>query len=76
MWDLYQELKYIFPCYQHVQKNSISTAQIIQSLPNPLPIQKVPFLSNPIPYPEYLNSSISLCLVKLTAPNKQFSNVR
>ena len=34
-----------------------------------------PFLSNPIPYPEYLYLSKSAFFVKVTAPNKQFSNV-
>ena len=53
----------------------VSTAKIIQYLPNPLPSENVPFLSNPIPYPEYLYLTISLFLVKLTDPNKQFFNV-
>ena len=38
-------------------------------------LKKVPFLSNPMPYPECLYLSISTFLVKATAPNKQFSNV-
>ena len=33
--------------------------------------QEVPFLSNPIPYPEYLYLSISVFFVNLTVPNKQ-----
>ena len=33
----------------------IATSKYIQFLPNPLPAEKVPFLSNPIPYPEYLH---------------------
>ena len=37
----------------------ISTPKIMQFLLNLLPNEKVPFLSNPIPYPEYLHSSIS-----------------
>ena len=50
--------------------------KIITFLPDLLPNdEKVPFLSNPIPYPEYLYRSISVCYVDLTSPNKQFSNV-
>ena len=36
---------------------------------------KVPFESNPKPYPEYLYSCMSVFLVCLFAPNRQFSNV-
>ena len=54
----------------------ISNSKIIWFLPNPLPTEKIPFLSNPIPYPEYLYSSISTFLVKRTGPNKKFSSVR
>ena len=36
--------------------------------------KKVPFESNPIPYPVYLYLSMLLFLVSLTAPSKQFSN--
>ena len=35
----------------------ISTLKIIQFPSNLLPTEKVPFLSNPIPYPEYFYSS-------------------
>ena len=53
-----------------------SAPKIIQFLPNPLvPKLNSPYLSNPMPYPEYLYLSISAFLVKLTAPNKQFPNV-
>ena len=41
----------------------------------PLGCEKIPFLSNPISYPEYLNLSISAFSVKLTAPNKKISSV-
>ena len=45
-------------------------------MPNPAPEnKKVPSILNPIPYPEYLYLSILEFLVKLTAPNKQFSSV-
>ena len=38
----------------------ISAPKIIIFLPNPITgKQKVPFISNPIPYPEYLYLSIS-----------------
>ena len=54
----------------------ISTPKIITFLPVPLlGCQKNRCLSNPIPYPEYVYLSISAFLVKLTAPNKQFSSV-
>ena len=43
-------------------KELTSTPKIIQFLPNPLPTE-VPFLSNLMPYSEYLNLSISLVLV-------------
>ena len=48
---------------------------IIQFQPSPVPKLNSSCLSNPIPYPLYLYLSISAFLVKLTAPNKQFSNV-
>ena len=35
-----------------------------------VPTEKKSFLSNPIPYTEYLYLSISTFLVKLTDPNK------
>ena len=42
--------------------------------PNPpLGNEKVPLLSNPVPYPEYLHLTISALLVNSTSPNKQFS---
>ena len=54
----------------------MSTPKIITFLPNPVPgNEKLPCLSNPIPYPEYPYLSMSAFLVKLTAPNKQFSKV-
>ena len=54
----------------------LSTPKIITFLSVPPPgCQKNPCLSNVIPYPEYLYLSISAFLVKLTAPNKQFSSV-
>ena len=54
----------------------ISTPKIITFLPNPPPgDEKLPFLSNPVPYPEYQYLSKSVFFVKVTAPNKQFSSV-
>ena len=54
----------------------MSIPKIATFLPNPVPgNQKLPCLSNPIPYSKYLYLSISAFLVRLTAPNKQFSNV-
>ena len=44
----------------------IFTPKIISFLPNPLPNENSSFLSNPIPYPEYLYSSISTFSVNLT----------
>ena len=54
----------------------ISAPKIIAFLPNsPLGCEKVPFESNPIPYPEYLYLLISSFFVNLAAPNRQFSGV-
>ena len=54
----------------------ISTPKIITFWPNPSPgNEKLPFLSNPVPYPEYQYLSMCGFLVKVTAPNKQFPNV-
>ena len=55
--------------------NSWTTPKIITFPPfPPLGWEKSSCLSNPVSYPEYLYLSISAVLVKLTAPNKQFSN--
>ena len=53
----------------------ISTLKIIQFVPNPLLTENFPFLSNPMPYPEYLYLPMSGFLVNLTTLNKQFSSV-
>ena len=54
----------------------ISATQIIKFLPvPPIRCEENPCLSNPIPYAEYLYLSIIIFFVKITAPNKQFSNV-
>ena len=46
-------------------------------LPEPLlsENEKLPLVSNPIPYPEYQHLSGSAFLVNLTAPNKEFPNL-
>ena len=53
---------------------SIPTIITFQPVP-PLRWEKNSYLSNLILYPEYLCLSISAFLVKLTAPNEQFSSV-
>ena len=54
-----------------------SAPKITTFLPYPpLGCVKLPFESNPIPYPEYLYLSISAFFVNLTAPNGQFCKVR
>ena len=54
----------------------ISTPKIITFLHNPVPEnEKLPCLSNPIPYPEYFYLLISAFLFKVTPPNKQFPSV-
>ena len=71
---LYQGLKYylLLVCTELL----ISAPKIITISPKlPLGNEKVPPESNPIPYPLYLYLSMSLFLVILTAPNKQFFNV-
>ena len=51
----------------------ISPPKINTSTPNlPPGNEKLDLLSNPIPWPEYLYLSMSVFLVKVTAPNKQF----
>ena len=45
----------------------MSTPVIILFLPTSSPIEKNTFLSNQLPYPEYLYWSISICFVNLTA---------
>ena len=44
-------------------------------LPNLLPTEKAPFISNPIPNPEYIYLSMSVSFTNLTAPNKEFSSL-
>ena len=71
--DLYPKPKYIFSCCQSLLMNSFL---MLTFLPNPVPgDKKLPCLSNPIPYPEYLYFSMSASLVRLTARNKQLSTV-
>ena len=54
----------------------ISIPKIIGYSPvTPLGCEKNPYLSNAMPYPEYLHLSISAFLVELAAPNKEFSSV-
>ena len=54
----------------------MSTPKVFTFWPYPPPWnEKLPFLSNPIPYPEYSYLSMSVFLVKVTVPNKQFFNV-
>ena len=53
----------------------MSTPKINTSWPCPPPgNEKLPLLSNPVPYPEYPYLSILAFLVKVTGPNKQFFN--
>ena len=47
VYDLHQELKLTYT------QELISTPKIITLQPNPLPTEKVPFLSNPIQYLQY-----------------------
>ena len=73
---LYPKSKYLFFLLSVFAEELISTPKIITFLPNPIPgDEKLPYLSNPIPCPEYLHLSISAFLVKLTAPNKHFCSV-
>ena len=55
------------------KEESISAPKIITFLPNPIAVNpKVPYISNPIPYPECLYVSVSAFFTDLTAPNKDF----
>ena len=54
----------------------MSTPKITTSWPNPPPgNEKLVFLSNPMPQPEYPYLSMSAFLVNVTAPNKQYFSV-
>ena len=54
----------------------MSTPKYIKFRPNQMAgNERLPFLLIPVPYPEYLYLSISAFLIKVTAPNKQFSSV-
>ena len=51
----------------------MSTPKVFTFWPYPPPWnEKLPFLSNPIPYPEYSYLSMSAFLVKVTAPRTIF----
>ena len=70
--DLYPKSKCLFSLVDELISNPKTTT----FLPNPVPgNEKLPRLSNSIPYTEYLPLSIKAFLVKLTAPNKHFSGV-
>ena len=70
VFDLFQELKYPFFLLSIFVDELMSTLKIITFLPNPVPgNDKLPCLSNPIPYPEYFYLPISSFLARLTASN-------
>ena len=74
--DLYPKSKYLFVLLPVFVDELMSSPKIITLLPNPVPgNEKFPCLSNPTPRPEYLYLSIAAFLVRLTAPNEQFSSV-
>ena len=57
------------------EEELISTPKINSFWPNPIPgngNEKLDLLSNPIPQPEYPYLLISVFLVNVIAPNKQF----
>ena len=75
VYNICPKSKYLFS-FSIGTEELIYTPKIITFLPNPIPgNEKLPCLSNPTPYPEYLYLSISAFLVKLTAPNKKSSSV-
>ena len=53
----------------------ISAPKTMAFLPRPFEYKKLPFESKSMPYLLYLYLSMSLLLVTLTAPNKQFCRV-
>ena len=53
MQDLHQELEYLFFLMSTSAEELISTPNVIQFLPNPLPTANFPDLPNPIPYAQY-----------------------
>ena len=74
--DLYQN--YIFFLLSTCPDELLSAMNIITFLANPLPSdnEKIPRVSHPLPYPEYLCLSKSAFLVNSATPNKEFSNVK
>ena len=71
------KIKISFFLFSIFVEELISTPKTITFLPNPIPgDEKLRWLSNPTPYPQYLYLLILAFLVKVSAPNKQFSSVR
>ena len=71
------KIKISFLLFSIFVEELISTPKITRFLLSPVPgNEKLPCLSNLIPYPKYLYLSISAFLVKVTAPNRQFSSGR
>ena len=69
------KIKISFFLFSIFVEGLISTPKNITFLPNPISgDEKLPCLSNPTPYPQYLYFLISAFLVKLPAPHKQFSS--
>ena len=66
---------FIFLSLSTCTEEFVSTPKIITFLTNSLPTEKVPYLSNPKLYPEYLLLSILAFFTNLTSAKKEFSNV-
>ena len=74
--NLYPKSKCFFFLLSIFVDELMSTPKIVTFRPNPTQgNEKLPCLSNPIPYPEYPYLFMPAFLVKATAPNKQFSSV-
>ena len=61
------------PCLQKIEISFFLLLIFVDELISTC--ERKTLLSNPIPYPEYLNLSISAFLINTTALNKQFSSV-
>ena len=74
-WTFTQNQNISFPVI-NLFGELMSTPKYITFRPNQMAgNERLPFLLIPVPYPEYLYLSISAFLIKVTAPNKQFSSV-
>ena len=68
-------IKIFFFYYQYPEMNSYLLQRLLHFHQLHCLLKKNIFLSDPMPYPEYLYLSISTFFLNVIAPNKQFSGV-